>query len=88
AAPPIDDLQAKQPGFVPEATHAGPLGSERMRDAQTLFAELRGLAPVTAVDAVERLVREAPDHRLNRVNPLAFAAEHKLAETDCIAAFL
>lgn len=38
--------------------------------------------------AIEQLIREAPDTRLNRINPLAFALSHKLDERECVAAFL
>ena len=39
-------------------------------------------------DAIERLVAEAPDRKLVRINALAFAAKHGLDEERVIAAFL
>ena len=51
-----------------------------MSDDHGLFAILRQSADGDVVDAIEALVREAPDHRLNRINVLAFAAERGLDE--------
>ena len=59
-----------------------------MSDDHGLFAILRQSADGDVVDAVETLVREAPDYRLNRLNVLAFAAERGLDEERVIAAFL
>jgi class 3 adenylate cyclase len=59
-----------------------------MSEAQTLFAALRQSADPDVVAAIETLVRDAPDHRLNRVNALAFAARTGLNEDRVIAAFL
>ena len=58
------------------------------REAEALFAALRGSAKPEAVAAIERLITEAPDRALCRINALAFTAEHKLNEEDVIAAFL
>jgi len=59
-----------------------------MSEAQTLFAALRQSADPEVVAAIEALVRDAPDHRLNRINALAFAARTGLNEERVIAAFL
>jgi len=59
-----------------------------MQEAQTLFAALRQSADAEAVDAIERLVRDAPDRQLCRVNALDFAATAGLDEDRVIAAFL
>ncbi len=37
---------------------------------------------------LKRSVADAPDHKLVRINPLAFAAEHGLDEERVVAAFL
>jgi class 3 adenylate cyclase len=58
------------------------------REAEARFAALRETAKPEAVAAIERLITEAPDRALCRINALAFAAEHKLNEEDVIAAFL
>ncbi len=59
-----------------------------MSEAQPLFAMLRQSAPANVVDALERLVRDAPDRKLSRVNALAFAASEGLDEEKTISAFL
>jgi len=59
-----------------------------MSEADSLFSTLRQLADHDAVDAIERLVHEAPDHDLCRINPLAFAGRHGLNEQRVISAFL
>src|SRR5215216_2211818 len=59
-----------------------------MNQADTPFQALRHAADETAVAAIERLVREAPDQALYRVNALAFASENDLDEERAIAAFL
>jgi class 3 adenylate cyclase len=59
-----------------------------MSEADTLFAVLRQSAPETVAAAIEKLVREAPDRLLNRVNVLAFAAREGLGEEEAIAGFL
>ncbi len=59
-----------------------------MTEAQTLFAALRQSADPDVVSAIEALVRDAPDHRLNRINALAFAAKTGLNEDRVIGAFL
>lgn len=57
-------------------------------EADTLFASLRQSAEGPAADAIEALVREAPDAALCRVNPIAFAAQAGLPEEAAITAFL
>jgi class 3 adenylate cyclase len=59
-----------------------------MTEAQTLFAALRESADADVVSAIETLVRDAPDNRLNRINALAFARKAGLNEDRVIAAFL
>ena len=58
------------------------------RETEALFAALRKWAKPKPISAIERLITEAPDRALCRINALAFAAEHKLDEEDVIAAFL
>jgi class 3 adenylate cyclase len=53
-----------------------------------LFTVLRQSAKPEPVNAIEKLIEDAPDHKLCRINALAFAAEHQLDEEDVIAAFL
>src|SRR2546421_6764932 len=52
------------------------------------FNVLRQSADAKTVDAVEQLVRDAPDHKLCRINALDFSSEHGLDEERAIAAFL
>src|SRR6266852_9596811 len=59
-----------------------------MNEAQALFAVLRQSADADCVAAIERLVADAPDHQLSRVNVLDFARRHGLDEEKTIAAFL
>jgi class 3 adenylate cyclase len=59
-----------------------------MSEARDLFAVLRQSADAGTVDAVEGLVRDAPDRALSRVNVLDFAAKTGLDEELVIAAFL
>jgi class 3 adenylate cyclase len=49
---------------------------------------LRQSAKPKPVSAIEKLIQDAPDRELCRINALAFAARHKLNEEDVIAAFL
>src|SRR5712692_3446744 len=53
-----------------------------------MFDVLRRSADADVTAAIERLVRDAPDHRLCRVNALDFAAKTGLNEERVIAAFL
>ncbi|MEZ0170255.1 adenylate/guanylate cyclase domain-containing protein [Microvirga sp. TS319] len=59
-----------------------------MSEAQKLLAVLRQSADPQIVDRIERLIDDAADHELNRINVLAFAAKHHLDEERAIAAFL
>jgi class 3 adenylate cyclase len=59
-----------------------------MSDAQVLFEALRQTTQSPIVDALERLVGDAPDRKLNRINILAFAASEGLDEEETIAGFL
>jgi class 3 adenylate cyclase len=61
-----------------------------MDDAQDFFPFLRETPDVDphTIDAMERLISEAPDHRLCRINVLAFAARNGLDEERAIATFL
>ena len=57
-------------------------------ETERLFTVLRQSAKPEPVSAIEKLIKDAPDRELCRINALAFAAEHKLDEEDVIAAFL
>ncbi|AFL52812.1 class 3 adenylate cyclase [Sinorhizobium fredii] len=59
-----------------------------MGEAQTLFEVLRQSVKPEVINAFERLVRDAPDSKLCRINALAFAAAEGLDEEETIAAFL
>jgi class 3 adenylate cyclase len=59
-----------------------------MSEAQALFAVLRQSADADCVAAIERLVDDAPDYQLSRINALDFARRHGLDEEKAIAAFL
>jgi hypothetical protein len=57
-------------------------------ETERLFTLLRQSAKPEPVRAIEKLIENAPDRQLCRINALAFAAEHQLDEEDLIAAFL
>ncbi len=57
-------------------------------ETERLFTVLRQSAKPEPVSAIEKLIKDAPDRELCRINALAFAADHKLDEEDVIAAFL
>lgn len=59
-----------------------------MGEAQTLFEVLRQSVRPEVVEAFERLVRNAPDRKLCRINALAFAGTEGLDEEETIAGFL
>jgi class 3 adenylate cyclase len=59
-----------------------------MSETETLFAALRQSSDEDVVDVLERMVREAPDHALNKMNALDLAAREDLAEERVIAALL
>jgi hypothetical protein len=56
-------------------------------EAQSLFTVLQS-ADTGAVAVIERMVRDAPDHALNKINALALAAKEGIDEERLIAAFL
>jgi class 3 adenylate cyclase len=57
-------------------------------DIATRFDTWRESAKPKPVSAIEKLIENAPDRELCRINTLAFAASHGLDEDDVIAAFL
>ncbi len=59
-----------------------------MSETETLFAVLRQSADHHVVDMLERMVRDAPDHALNRMNALDLARREGLDEERVIAALL
>ncbi len=59
-----------------------------MSEAKNLFSVLRQSADSDTVDALEKLVQDAPDRALCRINVLEFAAQRGLDEERAIAAFL
>src|SRR5882762_7407002 len=59
-----------------------------MSEAQPLFVALRQSADDDVVDMLERMVRDAPDHALNKMNALDLAAREGLDEERVIAALL
>ena len=59
-----------------------------MSEAETLFAALRQSTGDDVVAMLERMVRDAPDHALNKINALALAAKEGIGEDQVIAALL
>src|SRR5216683_4806200 len=59
-----------------------------MSEAKNLFSVLRQSADPDTVDALEKLIQNAPDRALCRINVLEFAAQRGLEEERAIAAFL
>src|SRR6201987_3402836 len=59
-----------------------------MSEARNLFSVLRQSADPETVDAIEKLVQDAPDRALCRVNVWDFAAKTGVDEERAIAAFL
>src|ERR1700732_1404388 len=59
-----------------------------MSDTETLFVALRQSADEDVVDMLERMVRDAPDHALNKMNALDLAAREGIDEERIIAALL
>src|SRR5258707_15194662 len=59
-----------------------------MSENDTLFAALRQSADDRVVDMLERMVRDAPDHALNRMNALDLAAKADVGEERVIAGLL
>ena len=59
-----------------------------MIESHSLFGIVRQSADTDCVTAIERLVADASDHQLSRINVLAFARRHGLDEEKAIASFL
>ncbi len=59
-----------------------------MSVSHSLFGVLRQSAPPGVVDAIEALVQDGPDRKLNRINALSFAAANGLDEEATIVGFL
>jgi class 3 adenylate cyclase len=59
-----------------------------MSETENLFVALRQSADAAIVDVLERMVRDAPDHALNRINALDLAATAGVGEEPVIAALL
>ncbi len=59
-----------------------------MNEAETLFVALRQSADDGVVGMLERMIRDAPDHALNKMNALDLAAREGLDEERVIAALL
>src|SRR2546421_5302059 len=59
-----------------------------MSETETLFAALRQSADGKIVDMLERMVRDAPDHALNKINALDVARREGVDEDRVIAALL
>jgi len=59
-----------------------------MSETETLFAALRQSADQAVVNMLERMVREAPDHALNKMNAIDLATRDGLDEECVIAALL
>ncbi len=59
-----------------------------MSETETLFGVLRQSADDRVVDMLERMVRDAPDHALNRMNALDLAAKADVGEERVIAGLL
>src|SRR5215470_9045658 len=59
-----------------------------MSEAETLFVALRQSADEHVVDMLERMVQDAPDHALNKMNAIDLAAKHGLDAERVIAALL
>ena len=59
-----------------------------MADASALWGLLSQAADPAVAQALEKSVESDPDRNLNRINPLAYAAEHKLDEEHTIGGFV
>jgi hypothetical protein len=59
-----------------------------MSETETLFAALRQSSDEAVVDMLERMVRDAPDHALNKMNALDLAGTAAIDEERVIAALL
>ncbi|MCO5063903.1 MAG: adenylate/guanylate cyclase domain-containing protein [Rhizobiaceae bacterium] len=59
-----------------------------MTDIQSMFGLLRTHVAAPVADAIEREIADAPDRRLFRINPLAFAERNDLDPEETISGFL
>ena len=59
-----------------------------MNDMESQFSALKQATNSDVAAAIERLVRDAEDHELNRINALDFAAKNALNEERVISGFL
>src|SRR5260370_15432439 len=59
-----------------------------MSETENLFVAMRRSAGAEVVDMLERMVRDAPDHALNKMNALDLAAKGGVGEERVIAALL
>src|SRR5271166_5792859 len=59
-----------------------------MADAQPLWGLLEQAADLSVAEALKKSVETDPDRALNRINPLAYAAAHGLAEEPVIGGFV
>src|SRR5213075_156364 len=59
-----------------------------MSEAETLFVALRQSTGEDVVDMLKRMVRDAPDHALGKMNAIDLAAKEGIAEERVIAALL
>jgi len=59
-----------------------------MNEAETLFVALRQSADDDVVEMLARMIRDAPDHALNKINALDLAAREGLDEERVIAGLL
>src|SRR3954451_8152673 len=59
-----------------------------MSETETVFAALRQSSDEAVVDMLERMVRDAPDHALNKMNALDLAGTQGIDEERIIAALL
>src|SRR5262245_12366756 len=59
-----------------------------MSEAETLFVALRQSADAAVADMLARMVRDSPDHALNRINAPDLASREGVGEDQLIAALL
>src|ERR1043165_7949125 len=59
-----------------------------MSETETLFTALRQSSDEAVVDMLERMVRDAPDHALNKINALDLALAEGIDEERVIAGLL
>src|ERR1041385_1552107 len=59
-----------------------------MSETETLFTALRQSSDEAVVDMLERMVRDAPDHALNKINALDLAGMEGIDEDRVIATLL